>query len=51
MPNKKVLFRFEIWINPSFKTEENIVNHPLSKLKEFLKDNFGGTIDEKNINV
>lgn len=50
-PRQKIMYRLEIWINRDYSSEENMKNHPLSNLKDFLKDNFfGREVEDKPIN-
>ena len=45
------MYRIEVWINTSYKTEQNLRDYPLEELKDYLAKNFGSTVEDKPINA
>ncbi len=45
------MYRIEVWINNSYKTEENLRDYPLKSLVDYLEINFGSTVEDKPINA
>lgn len=46
-PRQKMLYRFEVWLNPSINRPEE--EEELTRLKDYLRDNYGSEVEDKPI--